>query len=157
WARDIGLRRKDLDMAGVPDAHARYAAALRGEASGHVDLGREGSTDAEFRESLGDSAPTATFYYYFCNAELAYLFGDAARADALLDEARARTQVIFGLPTTVELCLLECLVAARLHDSAHLASRLRLRAQVAKRARRLCAWARCCAANFEPHYLIVLG
>jgi predicted ATPase len=154
WAREIGKRRKDDDMAGAPEAHARYAAALSGETPSARDLGLDGSTDAELRGSLGDATPTAAFHYYFCNAELAYLAGDARRAEAMLEEARTRTRVIFGLPMTAELCFLESLVAARLHDDAPLPTRLRLRAETALRVHRMRAWARRCAANFEAPYLI---
>ncbi|HEY2517463.1 MAG TPA: AAA family ATPase [Polyangiaceae bacterium] len=150
WARGVSLRRKDLDMAEAPAAHARYAAALRGATPSPRDLGTAESTDVEFRASLGPQTPTALFYYFFCNAELAYLFGDAERTSALLTQANELVQVIFGLPTTVELCLLECLWRARLHASADCARRAQLEAEVTERVARLHAWARGAAANFEP-------
>jgi hypothetical protein len=157
WAREIAARRKDRDMAGVADAHARCAAALRGGAprSGAIpDLTIDGSTDADLRASLGAKTPTAMFYYFFCNAELAHTFGDVARAAALLTEAGARTNVIFAIPTMVELALLEALVAARLHDGASRLARLRLRRTVRGRVGMLRRWAESCPENFEPHFLV---
>jgi predicted ATPase len=157
WARGIGARRKDFDMAGVPDAHLRYAAALRGETESPTDLGIDGSSDAAFRAELGPKTPTALFYYFFCNAELSYHFGDAARAHALLEEARKGMQVIFGLPTTAELCFLEALVAARLHGRASRSQDEGLATVVLERVRKLRKWARTSASNFEAHHLVARG
>src|SRR5262249_37591178 len=125
WAREMALQRKDYDMALVPDAHARHAAALRGGASA-ADRGRATLSDEDLQSRLGPETPTGLFYERFCNAELAYLAGDAARADALLREANTGAQVISGLPTIFELCLLECLVAAKLWDDAPGAEKTRL-------------------------------
>jgi hypothetical protein len=157
WAHDVAARRKDRDMASVPEAHARYAAALRGETPSPRDLGLAGSSDAELRARLDAKTPTAMFYYLFCNAELAYLFDDPARAHALLQEAERGSHVINSLPTMVELCFLQVLVAARLHDSAPLLQRAALRRRVAARIRRLRLWAKSCPENFEAHCLIALA
>jgi serine/threonine protein kinase/predicted ATPase len=157
WAADVALKRKDYDMAWVPEAHARYAAALRGESGepgSAMDLGRPGSSDDEFRSRLGVETPTGLFYYRFCNAELAYLGGDVARADGLLREAAKGAQVISGLPTVFELCLLECLVAARRHDAASAEEKGPLVAGIEARVARLRGWMEVCPANFEPQYLI---
>jgi predicted ATPase len=155
WAREVASRRKDRDMAGVPDAHARYAAALLGTTPSPRDLGLSSSSDEEFRASLSAKTPTAMFYYLFCNAELAYLFGDAARAHDLLEEAGKRVQVIFSLPTTAELCLLRALVAAKMHDSAPWTKRLQLQLLVASCGRELRENAKSCPENFEAHALLV--
>jgi predicted ATPase len=155
WAEAISVRRQERDMAGVPAAHARYAAAMR---AGSVDLGSPESSDAAFRASMSDATtPTAMFYYFFCSAELAYHAGDTARARALLADAKRRTQPIFGLPTTVELHFLDALVAAREHDQAGLTARLGLRLAIAAKARKLRAWARSCSSNFSAHLAIVEG
>ena len=143
-------------MVGVPDCHARHAATLRALTPGVLDLGTATSSDASFRASLSDEVtPTALFYYQFCNADLAYHFGDVPRARALLGEAKKRTQGIFGLPTTVELSFLDALVAAREHDRASPFARFFLRRRVARELRRLRAWARSCPANFDAHAAIV--
>jgi predicted ATPase len=158
WARDVSVRRKERAMIGVPDAHARHAATLRGLTPSLLDLGTTDSPDAELRASLSDSAtPTALFYYQFCTADLAYHFGSAATARALLREAKKRTEGIFGLPTTVELHFLDALVAAREHDLAETPwrARLALRLAVHGALRKLKAWATSCPANFEAHALII--
>jgi hypothetical protein len=156
WAREVSARRKDRAMVGVPDCHARHAATLRGLTPGVNDLGTAASTDTEFRASLSDEVtPTALFYYQLCNADLAYHFGDAARARGLLTEAKKRTQGIFGLPTTVELSFLDALVAAREHDTASFLSRFSLRWRVGRELRKLRAWAKSCPANFDAHAAII--
>jgi len=149
WARDIAIRRADKDMACMPDVQARHAAALAGHAGSARDLGVPGSTDAELRASLDDATtPIALFYYYFCNAELAYLDGDAARAEQLLAQAHRRKEGIFSIPTTAELCLLDALVAARRHAQVGRAARARLRLALDSCVRKLDAWAESCPHNF---------
>jgi predicted ATPase len=158
WARDISVRRKERAMIGVPEAHARHAATLRGLTPSLLDLGTADSPDSEFRASLSDSGtPTALFYYQLCSADLAYHFGSVTDARALLREANRRTEGIFGLPTTVELHFLDALVAAREHDlaGAKWHTRLGLRLRVRAAARKLRAWARSCPHNFAAHALIV--
>jgi hypothetical protein len=121
-----------------------------------LDLGTSSSSDADFRASLSDEVtPTALFYYQFCSADLAYHFGDPGRARALLQEAKKRTQGIFGLPTTVELSFLDALVAAREHAQASFFARFARRRSVARELRRLGAWARSCPSNFAVHAAIV--
>jgi predicted ATPase len=155
WATEIGLRRKDLDMAWAPEAHARFAAALRGTTARGTDLSRDGSSDEDFRARLGPKTPTALFYYFFCNAVLAYLAGDVARAGALLREAEPTSRVIVGLPTSVEVALLECLVAGKRHElESSGAEREALEACMSARVARIEGWARACPANFEPHVLL---
>ena len=147
-------------MAGFADVFARYAAALRSEPaepaeSPHapLDLSRNGSSDADLRASFTDAkTPSSVYYYFYCDAELAYLAGDAVRARELLDEAWKRIQIVFGLPTTVDLWWLDALVCARLHDTAPWTARVGLRRRVAKRVAKLRSWARSCPANFEPHH-----
>ncbi len=158
WAREVSVRRKERAMVGVPDAHSRHAATLRGLTPNLLDLGTAQSTDEQFRASLSDAVtPTAVFYYQFCSADLAYHFGDVTKARALLREAKQRTQGIFGLPTTVELHFLDALVAAREHglpETSPLA-RLRLRFAIARTLRKLNAWARSCPPNFAAHARII--
>ena len=145
----VTTRRRDDDMSAIVSAQLRLAAALRGTAT---TLSLPGSTDAEFRASLADEhTPIGLYYYYYLNAELAYLFGDAARARALLRDAHRRVQGIFAVPTTVDLLLLDALVAARLHDTGGFAARRRLAWTVARRCRKLAHFARACPANFESH------
>jgi predicted ATPase len=156
WAREICERRRDWNMAGSVEAHARYSATLRGEIALRPDLGRGGAIDREFSALAGEPARAPGAYYAFwsCNAWLAYLFGDAARAGALLEEARPLAQANFGNPGSVDFCFLEAIVAAAAHDASPLLKRLGLRRAVARRVEKLRAWADGCPANFEPHYLI---
>jgi predicted ATPase len=154
WARDVGARRRIKDMTAVPDIHARYAAALRGESQG-FDLGDAVMSDAELRAGLGDqTTPVAIFYYHFTSAELAFLSGDLARATERLTDAAARTRGIFAIPTTVELCFLEALVAAQQASASSGWQRALRIAAVASRCRRLEAWARSCPANYRPQAMI---
>jgi serine/threonine protein kinase len=156
WARDVCVRRHDWNMAGSVEAHARYAATLRGKRAVHVGPGRDGAIDAEFRELAGEpgEAPGAYYAFWSCNAWLAYLFGEPARAQALVEAARPLAQANFGNPGTVDLCFLEALVGAAAHDAAPWLKRMGLRRAVARRVQKLRGWAQGCAANFEPHYLI---
>ncbi|HEY2512653.1 MAG TPA: protein kinase [Polyangiaceae bacterium] len=155
WAIEVGARRQDADMTGFAEVFARYCAALQDDAVPRRDLARGKSTDADFRATLTDAkTPSSVYYYFYCDAELAYLAGDPARAQPLLDEAWKRTQIVFGLPTFVDLTFLDALVAARLHDTASWTERGALRRRVAKRVGKLKGWAKSCAANFEPYHLI---
>ena len=85
------MRRRDWNMAGSVEAHARYFATLRGALPLRIDLGRGGEIDAEFVALAGAPAKSPGAYYAFwsCAAWLAYLFGDAPHAEVLLDEARS--------------------------------------------------------------------
>jgi predicted ATPase len=153
WAQQIGARRQDKDMTGFAEVFARYAAALAGATPSATDLSLATSSDADFRATLSDEkTPSSIFYYLYCNAELAYLAGDPARAFSLLEEAWRRTQIVFGLPTKVDLHLLDALVVARLHDDAAWGARMRMRRRVAQRVKMLRVWAASCPRNFEPHY-----
>jgi predicted ATPase/serine/threonine protein kinase len=154
WAADLALRRKDYDMAWVPEAHARYASALRSETGAGIDLGRPESSDADFRSRLGPETPTGLFYYLFCNAELAYLARAIPRAAELLRAAGAREQVISGLPMMFEIDLLRCLVAAKLHDSSSDEERGRLIAEIEERVSRLSACAAVSPPSFQPQALM---
>jgi hypothetical protein len=138
-------------MAAVADAHARYAAALR---TGGTDLSLLGSSDADFFASLDPRTPTAAFYYFFCKAELAYLVGDIARAAQLLDEARKRSNVIEAHPTTVELCLLETVVAARVASALPADGRAPALAGSSANLRKLRGWGANCPSNFAAHHLL---
>jgi hypothetical protein len=145
----VTTRRRDDDMSAIVSAQLRFAAALRGDSAA---LSLPGSSDAEFRASLTDGhTPIGLYYYYHLHAELAYLFGDAARAQALLCDAHRRMQGIFSVPTTVDLFLLDALVAARSWDASGFAGRRRLAWTLARRCKKLAHFARACPANFESH------
>jgi predicted ATPase len=153
-ARDIAASRRDYHMSGIGAALARYCAALRGEAEPQ-GLSSPELSDADFRASLDEARmPIAVFYYHYLNAELAYAFCEDARAQAFIDEAARLTRSIFSIPTTAEYCLLEVLVAARLHDAAGWAERIGLRRVIARGLKQLAGWARTCPANFESGYFI---
>ena len=156
WAREVCIRRKDRNMAGSVEAHARYAATLRGERPFEAGAPQ---VDAEFRALAGDAAnaPGAHYAFWSCGAWLAYFFGDAASAEASLAEARRLAQANFGNPGTVDLCFLEALVGAALHDGAPWARRVGLRRMVARRVAKLRGWAALCPSNFEDHFLIARG
>jgi IS5 family transposase len=71
--------------------------------------------------------------------------------------ASKRTQGIFSVPTTVELCFLAALLAARRHGDAGRIERMKLQFGLVTSARKLDAWALSCPQNFEAHALIVRG
>jgi hypothetical protein len=156
WAREVCVRRRDSNMAGSVEAHARYAATLRGERPPPRPSRDRVAIDPEFRAIAGDptKAPGAYYAFWSCNAWLAYHFGDLPQAEALLQDARRLVQANFGNPGAVDLCFLEALVAAGAHDAAPWWTRLAVRRAVARRVEKLRRWAAGCAANFEPHYLI---
>lgn len=154
WARGITDLRRDRGMTGMVIAHQRYYATLRGLTDDVLSLSTDESSDEAFRASLSDETPLALFYYYLLGAELNYLFGDAARAGALLAEAEPWIPGIFGTPTAVEHNLLHVLVAARRCEGEPWRMRRRRRRAIARRLKRLARWARACPANFEAQYLI---
>jgi hypothetical protein len=156
WAREVCVRRRDWNMAGSVEAHARYAATLRGERAIAVDRSDDATIDPEFRALAGDPAKAPGAYYAFwsCRAWLAYLFGDAPRAEAWTREARRLAQANFGNPGAVDFCFLESLVAAALHDSAPWWKRPWLRRSVERGVEKLRVWAGGCPANFEPYHLV---
>jgi hypothetical protein len=96
-------------------------------------------------------------YYYFCNGFLAYWLGDRDRAAPLIDEAGARIERIFSIPSTVELVLMELLVAAHRYTGASWAARLRLDWQMRRRLGKLRRWAQSCPQNFEAQYRIAVA
>ncbi len=142
WAMEVGARRQDADMTGFAEVFARYAAALREDPRSARDLGTSDSSDAHFRATLTDAkTPSSVYYYFYCDAELAYLAGDPARALSRSSiEAWKRTQIVFGLPTFVDLTFLDALVAARLHDAASWSDR-----GTPPAARRRSAWRKAAA------------
>jgi predicted ATPase len=156
WARDVCSRRKDWNTAGSALGHLKYAAALRGSPEG-FDLSRGRYVDAGFEEIAGkspDKTPAAYAAYWVFGAWAAYLFGRTQVAVDWLAETKRFAHGYFGNLAMLDLCLLECLVAAKLHDSASWARRLWLRWSMSLRLRKLGAWSRGCPQNFEPHYLI---
>jgi predicted ATPase len=155
WAREVGERRGERDMATQADVRARYAMALRGLTPDPRDLGTEGASDAELRASIDEERmPTSIFHYHFCRAELAYLFGDLPRAHASLREAARWKQVTFSVPASVELVFLEALVAAARFDEASFVARPQLLASVSVRVRRLAVWAASSPSNYEPYHRV---
>jgi hypothetical protein len=143
-------------MAAVPEIHGRHAAALRGLTASPLDLGDAASSDVELRARLDDErTPIAIYYYYFCNADLAYHAGDLSRAATLLREAGRHLCGIFGEPAVVELCFLRALVAARQLDGAPPWQRLPLMAALIRCDRALAAWARDAPDNYQAHASIV--
>jgi predicted ATPase len=154
WAREVCARRKVADHVARAEAFRRYALTLRGLTPSVRDLGTAESSDAEFLATLDErSAPTARFYYCLCTAALEYHFGSVARARSLL--ASTAWWSPLGLVTSLELCFLDALVAAREHDDARDGlRRSALRRRVARCVTRLEAWARSSPANFEAHALI---
>jgi hypothetical protein len=154
WAREVCARRKVADHVARAEAFRRYALTLRGLTPDVLDLGTAESSDAEFRASLDERvAPTARFYYCLCTAALEYHFGRAARARELL--AGTETWSPLGIVTSLELCFLDALVAAREHDEARgRLDRWALRRRVAGSVKKLEAWARSSPANFEAHALV---
>jgi predicted ATPase len=155
WARKVCARRKDWNTAGSALGHLRYAAALRGSSEG-FDLSRGRHVDAGFEQVAGspDKTPAAYAAYWVFGAWAAYLFGRTRVAVEWLAETRRFAHGYFGNLAMLDLCFLECLVAARLHDSASWVRRLWLRGRMALRLRKLRAWSGGCPQNFEPHYLI---
>ena len=150
-ARAITARRQDPNMTSLAVSHLRHCMALRGQGLDRANLGTAESSDEAWLATLDDAeTPSGVFHYYYFNAQLAYLYGDAARARTLLRQAERRQLVIFSVTTTVELHLWRLLVAARLYADASAAERLRLgwtmRGVLAKLAR----WARLCPDNFAP-------
>jgi predicted ATPase len=155
WARDVCARRNDWNTAGSALGHLRYAASLRGSAES-FDLSRGRYVDAGFEQVAGspDHTPAAYAAYWVFGAWAAYLFGRTRVAVEWLAETARFAHGYFGNLAMLDLCFLECLVAARVHDSASWARRVWLRARMAIRVRKLRAWSRGCPQNFEPHYLI---
>ena len=137
-------------MSAIVSAQLRFAAALRGDSAA---LSLPGSSDAEFRASLTDGhTPIGLYYYYYLHAELAYLFGDAARAQALLARrAPAHAGHLLrphdGGPVPARRAGGGAQAGTRADSSGAAASPGRWRAAASK----LAHFARACPANFESH------
>jgi predicted ATPase len=155
---EITSRRRDEDMSAMMIAHARYCAALRGLGPERDRLSSEDSTDEEFRRSL-DSArtPVALFYYYFLNAQLAYLYGDLGRACVMLQKADPHTRVIHSIPTALELELWRALVVARTAPAGSTMERLTLARMMQRSLGELARCARVCPQNFAAHYRLAIA
>jgi predicted ATPase len=155
-AFEIGARH-GAENASV-NVFARYGMTIRGLTPNPLDLGIDGSTDAEFRATLSDAETSVSlFFYHYFHAEAAYLFGETERAEQALGEARKRKQAVLATPNLVDAAFVEALVAARVHDAAPLVARARATLKVVSRVRMLRAWAKRCPDNFEVRYLIALG
>jgi serine/threonine protein kinase len=157
WARVVCTRRKDWNMVGSVVSHLLYLTVLRGTEA--PDFTRGATLDPNFLALAGDAkkAPSAHDGYFQFNAWIAYLFGETEIAAACLVETRKLAQAHFAHLTTLDLCFLECLVAAKLHDRASWWKRARLRWSLARRVRALRTWAAGCPQNFETHYRIALA
>jgi predicted ATPase len=154
-ARAIAKSRREDDMAGIGAAVARFAAALRSSREPVPTLSTPESSDAAFLATLDPARmPITRLYYFLLNAELAYLFGDYARASDLLRQAARRLAFAFSIPTTLEFALLEALVVAQLYPAASWRHRLTLARVLARQLRQLQTCARTAPSNFEPGYLI---
>lgn len=152
WAYEVCSRRKDWNMAGSVMSHINYLSTLRGERP--LDLAGGAEVPDAFRALVGDieHAPSAYDAHWEFRGWLAYLFGANDVARACL--RKKLPQAHFAHLTSVDLCLLDCLVSARAHDTARWGRRVALRARLAWGVRRLEAWARSAPKNFEPHHLI---
>jgi hypothetical protein len=152
WAREVCERLKDRNMAGSVASHRRYLATLRGE----IPVVTAAEVAPEFSARVGDRATSPSAYdaHWEASAWIAYLFGDPSAAAACLASGRGLEQAHFGHPTSIDLCFLECVVAAKLHDAASWPRRVVLRWKMARCVRRLRAWAESSPWNFEPHHLI---
>jgi predicted ATPase len=152
-SRAITSRRRDVDMTAMMSVHRRFCQALRGLTASTADLGNEESDDATFAATLSrKQTPVAIFYYYFLNAQLAYLHDDLLRAQERLHEAEQHTGAIFSIPTTVELDLWRVLIGVRAHESAATADRLRFEVTAQRVLHRLARVARLCPQNFAAHH-----
>jgi hypothetical protein len=154
WARDVSVRRQDFNTAGSSAGHLRFAAGLRGTAA--IDFGAGRVVEPAFLALAGEPAKSPSAYgsYWVYGAWLAYLFGEIRVAEEWLDESLRYEHTHFGHAAMLDLCFLECLVAARVHDRASWPRRVLLRTYISLRVRKLEEWARCCPANFEAHHLI---
>jgi hypothetical protein len=139
-------------------AHARYCAALRGLARDRESLAGEGATDDQFRHSLdAERTPVALFYYFFLNAQLAYLYGKLDRACVMLRQADRHTRVIHSIPTALELELWRVLIAARTAPAGSPGQRWKLKRMMKRSVEELARCARVCPHNFAAHYQIALA
>jgi hypothetical protein len=154
WARDVCLRRHDFNTAGSCAGHLRFASGLRGTVA--IDFASGRTVEPAFFAIAGEPAKSPSAYgaYWVYGAWLAYLFGEIGVAEEWLDEQRRYEQTHFAHAAMLDLCFLECLVAAKVHDRASWPRRALLRASIARRVRKLRSWANGCKANFEAHYLI---
>jgi hypothetical protein len=154
WAREVCARRKDRNTTGSVVGQLRLSGALTGEAP--VDFSQGLALDPVFHATAGEGheAPAAYGAYWHYSAWAAYFFGEIPVAVSWLREARRFEHVYFGYCAMQELCFLECLVAAKMHDRASWVRRHALRWTMARRVRKLQEWAEGCAANFEPAWLI---
>jgi predicted ATPase len=154
-SRVLTTRRRDVDMTAMMSAHARYCQALRGLTDDATRLGNGESDDAVFGATLSTKqTPVAIFYYFFLNAQLAYLHDDLARAQRMLAQAEQHTGAIFSIPTTVELDLWRVLIGARAQAGATAAERLRFGVGARRALARLAKCARLCPQNFGAHHAL---
>lgn len=143
-AAAVASHRGMGDMASVARTLREYAAILRG-------LSEE---DAK-REPAAGTQGVAPWIHNQCAAELAFLTDDLERAERFAREAGKRAPL--GVPTTIELSLLNILIAARRYERAPLPERPRLVWAVVKQLRKLRSCAQSCPENFESYYFIGLG
>lgn len=140
----IATHRGMADMATVSKTLSEYASILRGLSADDVN-----------REPASGTQGVAPWIHNQCAAELAFLTDDLDRAERFAREAGKRAPL--GVPTTIELFLLNILIAARRYGRAPLAERPRLVWAAVKQLRKLRSCAQSCPENFESYYLIGLG
>lgn len=124
----------------------RYSLALTGETRSLVDWSLAGSSHDDFLNSQGESSHLG----YLGLAELAYLTGAVARAEAYVRKAHRLRHFAFGTPTLIDVWYWSALVAARRIEGASPGDRVTRLAHLAGAARRLDAWSRSFPANAQP-------
>lgn len=140
----VGTHRGMVDMAAVGKALGEYAAILRGLCE-----------DDPHRVPASGTQGVSPWIYNQCAAELAFFADDLERAERFAREANKRAPL--GVPTTIELFLLNILIAARRYERVALSERPRRVWEILKQLRKLRSCAQSCPSNFEAHYLIGLG
>jgi predicted ATPase/tRNA A-37 threonylcarbamoyl transferase component Bud32 len=143
-AAAVATHRGMGDMAAVGQTLREYAAILRGL-----------SQDDPNRAPASGKQGVAPWIHNQCAAELAFFTDDLERAERFAREASKRAPL--GVPTTIELLLLNILIAARRYEDAPLPERPRLVWAMVKQLRKLRSCAQSCPENFESYYLIGLG
>ena len=149
----VTRRHREQDMSGIISAQLRFAAALSGKETDPLALNLPRSDDATFLASLSDAqTPIAMFYYHHLRAELALLFGELKRARTSLAQAHKREKGIFSVPVTVDLLLLDALLAARAWDTTGFVARRSLGWTLSRRCEKLAHFAEACPQNFAAHH-----
>ncbi len=143
-----------LERGRGPLPWARYARVLRGA----TDEGRDRAIlarDGDAREDAASTEPALDIFGdLLSRGELAYFFGETARAAAFVARAKRFTRIVLSIPMIVDLCLLDVLVGARSYGEPSKIARPRLHIRMHRCAQRLTRWAERCPENFEAHALL---